>query len=81
MDNFKCNDDEIGGCTHHESCADPDDVDDEYPDGYPSWHFRRVCEHCGGAWCALHCACDNFQWLCPHCGVRPTPLKRCPCDE
>lgn len=38
-----------------------------------SWHYRRVCAHCGEAWWGLHCPHDGRQNPCPGCGVVPTP--------
>lgn len=43
-------------------------------DGYPSWHFKRTCLHCGFVWAGLHCRHDGYQNPCPQCGVRPTPV-------
>jgi hypothetical protein len=49
-----------------EFTPDPDDPDDDF-------HFRRVCEFCGGVWWSLHCPHDGRQNPCPRCKRTPTP--------
>lgn len=41
-------------------------------DGEESWHFHRICLHCGYTWAALHCPHDGYQNPCMGCGVRPS---------
>jgi hypothetical protein len=51
--------------------TDPGDPEDD-------WHFHRTCPNCGEKWWALHCPHDGAQNPCPHCKVRPEPLKETP---
>ncbi len=46
---------------------DPDDPE-------PSWHYHRICLHCGHEWWGLHCPHDGYQNPCPGCDIKPTPL-------
>lgn len=50
-----------------------DPYDDEDA-GTESFHFRRMCLHCGHQWWGLHCPHDGVQNPCPACRVRPTPI-------
>lgn len=49
---------------------------DPFDDGdtEESYHFKRICLHCGQKWWGLHCPHDGIQNPCPGCGIEPTPV-------